>query len=341
MVNTLNAEQVRRQLALPESTLDRITRIGSPGRQVDLPGDAEADRLLQLLGVQPDDRRDTLAARPDPVEHPELWWILSVLVDELITQLDQPIPTEGFKGWPALPRELGAQGRHLYVWAFLVATPLVRRVHTERGIDDEVSWTSLSLTGALARHREVTGESGIGLIGQWSIPLRFRGADYAMGRHEFTRARMSLGGGAEEGGHVLMVHVPPAGRLDEQSSTESLDRARDFFPRHYPEEPVAAFTCVSWLLDPQLAEYLPHDSNILRFQRRFRLLPHLPSDDQFAGDRQLLAFTFNRPAPEGGLSDEVLDGLPQETTFQRAYVTHLRAGRHWHSRTGCFPFSST
>ncbi|MEV0796276.1 hypothetical protein AB0I34_01230 [Kribbella sp. NPDC050281] len=38
--------------------------------------------------------------------------------------------------------------------------------------------------------------------------------------------------------------------------------------------------------------------------------------------------------PRPGLNDEALAQVPQDTTLQRAYVTHLRSGRHWHNRTG-------
>jgi hypothetical protein len=43
------------------------------------------------------------------------------------------------------------------------------------------------------------------------------------------------------------------------------DLAREFFGHHFPDEPVSHFVCHSWLLDPQLVEYLPERSNIVRF----------------------------------------------------------------------------
>ena len=46
-----------------------------------------------------------------------------------------------------------------------------------------------------------------------------------------------------------------------------------FFARHFPEDDYRVATCGSWLLDEQLAEYLPETSNIVQFQRRFRLVP--------------------------------------------------------------------
>ncbi|WP_240670751.1 hypothetical protein [Actinoplanes solisilvae] len=106
----------------------------------------------------------------------------------------------------------------------------------------------------------------------------------------------------------------------------ALDRARAFFPRHFPGERYTAFSCGSWLLDPQLLEYLPDDSNIARFQRRFELEPYEPPEG-LDPDVEVLRFAFR------SLSTP-LDRLPRRTVLQRAIADHLRAGRHWQWRRG-------
>ena len=65
-------------------------------------------------------------------------------------------------------------------------------------------------------------------------------------------------------------------------------------------------TCTSWLLDPQLAEYLPAGSNLVRFQRRFELVPGLRIDNE-----SIVSFLRSGPgvAPEQP---------PRETALQRA-----------------------
>ncbi|MBP2354060.1 hypothetical protein JOF29_005170 [Kribbella aluminosa] len=40
------------------------------------------------------------------------------------------------------------------------------------------------------------------------------------------------------------------------------------------------------------------------------------------------------PGPPGPFTEQDLAAVPQDTTLQRAFVEHLRAGRHWHGRTG-------
>lgn len=102
----------------------------------------------------------------------------------------------------------------------------------------------------------------------------------------------------------------------------------------YPEEPIAGLVCRSWLLDPQLAEYLRPDSNIIRFQSRFDLLPLLPPEDPTEGDRELMRLGLHLPVPPHPLTQEDLATVPQDTTLRRAFVSHLRDGRHWYPRTG-------
>ena len=89
------------------------------------------------------------------------------------------------------------------------------------------------------------------------------------------------------------------------------------------------FSCGSWLLDPQLLEYLPEDSNIAQFQRRFELEPYEAPEGPDA-DVEVLRFVFRTLTTP-------LDQLPRGTVLQRAIIDHLKAGRHWHWRRGHFP----
>jgi hypothetical protein len=102
----------------------------------------------------------------------------------------------------------------------------------------------------------------------------------------------------------------------------SFTHAKEFFARHFPEEDYHIAVCRSWLLDDQLADYLPADGNIVQFQRRFRPA-YRPHDD----DEDILRFVFGRITPG-------LDGLPQRTALERAVVGHLKAGNHWSGGAG-------
>lgn len=304
------------------------------GDGVRLPDDAEA--LLEFCGVADCDRREMLAARPDPNAHPDWWAVLSALASGVERDLEQPVPSTGFKSWPTVLASSSPVGLFVAAWALLANLPKVLELHAEHGVPEDVSAATFSaLGGVMGTHRHIFGRPGVGLMPLWSPPLRFRGAEYQIGRHSFTRAHLGIGDGVS--GHVLMIHIPPIGPLDAQSSQESIAAATRMFDSWYPDEPRTAFVCTSWLLDPQLAEYLPAESNILRFQRRFTLLPLLPPADPSEGDRELMRLGLQVAPPDGALTAEDLARVPQQTTLQRAFVTHLRAGRHWHIRTGVLP----
>jgi hypothetical protein len=250
-----------------------------------------------------------------------------------------PAPATGFYGWPPIaPNDSGAVARHLYVWLFLAAAPLARRFHADHGVPDDVSWQSLACLGsALADGRRLSGRSG--LAGVWSPPLAFRGALYALGRLTFERIQ-PVAAGADfpplpPGTCSIGVHIPATGPLDPQACDASFARARDFFVTHFADRP-AAFICHSWLLDPQLAEYLPAESNLVRFQRRFTLRP----GEHELSHNEILQFVFGRRNPHRDVPDDVLAELPQDTTLRRAYVTHLRSGRRWYARTGWAPLDT-
>lgn len=321
---------VTEALRLPPAGAQAVQRLARDLRPTTLvlPPDAEADALLTRLGLSALDRRETLAARPSPRQHPALWWLLERCHRHIVNHMGT---TGRLEPWPALPPELGPVGRFLYVWVFIATVPYTRRYHRQRGIPDELSWQILAALGAqMANRRAVFGEGG--LHTQDWLTHHFRGAIYALGRLHYERQRVWFDAepsdagqvGPRRGDHALGLHIPE-GRLTPESVDESLHLARAFFARHFPDEDYRFATCVSWLLDEQLREYLPEDSNILRFQRRFQLVPGASRDD----NATMVEFVFKRPLAE-------LDTLPRHTTLQRAVIDHIRAGRTWRFRTGYF-----
>jgi hypothetical protein len=154
------------------------------------------------------------------------------------------------------------------------------------------------------------------------LTLHVRGAVYELGRLQHHRGDGAIG-----------LHIPDAGPLTPEAVSASLDEGRLFFARHFPEEGYTAFSCGSWLLDPQLREYLPEESNIIRFQRRFELEPYAEPEGLDA-DVEVLRFVFRTLSTP-------LDELPRRTALQRAIVDHLSAGRHWQWRQGRFPIDAT
>ena len=331
----MDAAEVQRRLHLPARMIawlgDVHRPVGSSGPV--LPNDVEATDLMERLAVEPSDQAATLAARPDPDVHPALWWVLDRAYHDMLATMGEP--PAGI-GWPAVPAATGPVGSHLLVWLCLAVLPAVRRYHADHSVSEEISWATLSSLGSeLSKARELSGVSGLGAT--WGLPRIFGGTNYRLGRLAFDRAlprpdpsdHPVLGPGQSG----LNTHVPGGGGpLRPDACDDSFARAREFFPRRFPEQ-VVSFGCHSWLMDDQLASFLPDSSNIIRFQRRFTRFT-----DREQADWAVLENLFRRRYEGPRVPAALLDELPQRTTLERAIVTHLRGGHHWYNRTGWLQF---
>jgi hypothetical protein len=195
-------------------------------------------------------------------------------------------------------------------------TPVLDRLepararHLSSGLPEDVFWATMDDVGVLVgRHHRERGEWG--LADGWWLDLHLRGDLLKLGSLQFERRADG----------ALGVHIQEGADLDPASCDDAFARARDVFAGQGYDR----FVCSSWLLDDQVAEYLPATSNIVRFQRRFTPTGARP------GDRDILKFVFGR-----------LDGsrasLPRTTRLERAVLDHLDAGRHWRTVQGWVAF---
>ncbi|WP_165977380.1 acyltransferase domain-containing protein [Nonomuraea diastatica] len=292
------------------------------GIDLALPDDLPSELLR--LAVPHEDVNAVLAARPEPGS-PQ-WWLAERCAHSLVStmgDLDDPPP---FQPLPEL-------GPYFYVYVFLAALPHTRRYHRELGIPEEVSWATFADLGRnMAVHRKRHGTGGLHAP-HWFM-LHARGILYALGRLQFNRgtAGSRTAAAIEEAGVpvgprrlALEVHVPDLyGPLTPEACDASFDRARRFFPRHFPQEDYQVMTCGSWLLDEQLARHLPAESNILAFQRRFHPLHRFDN-------AETVPFVFGVDAADPAR-------LPRRTRLERAVADHLASGGTWYGRIGWLRF---
>jgi hypothetical protein len=313
----MDLDDIAARLGVSGEDIERVHLLAGDRPSAALPAKADAPAILDRLGVRPDDAAEIMAGWPDsgsPLWTPELRWLL----DRSIALVQADL---GGHGWlapgPELPRERGLAWRHLYVYGYLAMVDVVAGYHRAHGIADAVLWTTLADLGRnLAIDRRMNGE-GWPVMQSW-LTLHARGGLYELGRLQHHRGDTAIG-----------LHIPESGPLTPEAVEASLDEGRAFFPLHFPDEHYTEFSCGSWLLDPQLREYLPEDSNIVRFQRRFELEPY-EEPEGLDADVEALRFVFR------SLSTP-LDQLPRRTVLQRAIVDHLQAGRHWRWHRGRFP----
>lgn len=277
-----------------------------------LPSLGQLRRDLQHLALDVADRSEVDRVMVSSLADPAVEWLWRRCRAALMA--DRGVRTEEL-AWPVLPATLGPIGRYFYLLVFASCVAQLRALHRRQGIPEDISAATLSDVGQkLALHRRMHGTGGLDWQ-EW-VCFIFRGEAFTLGRLQFNLSAVGSTGEA-----LLGVHVPETGRLAPEACDESLEYAPQFFSRHLGLRCEVA-TCRSWLMDEQLAEYLPPSSNILRFQRRFTLLP-----ERSCGDAAILEGVFRRHAPR-------LDRLPRRTTLERAVVDHLVAGRHWELRAG-------
>jgi len=112
------------------------------------------------------------------------------------------------------------------------------------------------------------------------------------------------------GDPVINLHIPASGPLDIEQCRESMKRMDKFFKGNYK-----AFVCYSWLLDEQLQQLLPADSNIVRFQKLGHLFFHRPESD-------ILRRVFGeKPITQSG----------ERNMLQRAIGRFLEQGKSFHT----------
>ncbi|NBD25328.1 acyltransferase domain-containing protein [Paenibacillus glycinis] len=171
--------------------------------------------------------------------------------------------------------------------------------------DPEGAWESAySFDG---RHHEGHPISEAGAAGR--LPIRLDADEWELA--------------LEKGDPVLNVHVPEGDRLSPEACRDSYANALRFTAAHYPDKPFRAFVCQSWLLAPQFRELLPASSNIVRFQRDYRLLPN-SSDES-----QTLERVFGY-----GTRLAVVPAAQAHTSLQRIVRDHLAGGGRIHNGGG-------
>lgn len=103
----------------------------------------------------------------------------------------------------------------------------------------------------------------------------------------------------------VAIHIPSGTDLSPTAVEESISRIEAFLAEFFPERAGCRITCNSWLLSPGLAGLLSPESNILSFQKRFKII----KSDLEAQD--YISWLFQR------LPGTAFEDLPEETTLQK------------------------
>ncbi|NUQ01427.1 MAG: DUF5596 domain-containing protein, partial [Armatimonadetes bacterium] len=183
-------------------------------------------------------------------------------------------------------------------------------------------------TVALAADRLQFDPAGY-LRGEWTAPEEVWTASFSLDDEAVTGVVISPEGRARSGlvclkrtawqpvlrpgDPVAEVHIPAGGQMTLEACAESLRSARVFFPRYLPDRPFRAFSCLSWIMNPELAEWYGAATNLARLQREGYLFPISSSG------RDGLYFIFGQDSIDPAVA-------PGDTSIRRAMIARLAAG---------------
>jgi hypothetical protein len=130
------------------------------------------------------------------------------------------------------------------------------------------------------------------------------------------------------GDHVVSLHIPRGEKFDDAIVQDTIDYARAFMDKCYPDYGNKAFFCASWLLDKQIEDLLGKDSNIAKFGNRYHRM-HYVNNGMGA-----IRFVFN----VGGNNftpDNICDA-PENTRLERLLKKHYLDGKAIYEPHGFF-----
>lgn len=141
---------------------------------------------------------------------------------------------------------------------------------------------------------------------------------FAIGRFQYQMSQTSVDYTTKNGYKIkagtpsLDIHIPSSGiPLTDEVRFDSYKKAHKYF-RDYFETDESIFECSSWLLYPRHKEFLPPNSNILKFDNDFELIRSEEKEGFSNGWRVF-----------GKYSDLPYDKLPTDTTLRKVYAQWL------------------
>ncbi len=199
----------------------------------------------------------------------------------------------------------------IFVLGFLSNFALLK--NNERGIDKDITVKTLKdINIWLDNYKTQHGVAGLGefhwLINHYTADL------FKLGRLQF-RIEKCLDG-IPFGEFAIETHIPQGEPLNVDACLESFNLAKNFFREHFPEHSPSFFMCDSWLLNPNLANILSEESNIVRFMKLWTPIP-FPSDNSAQAIERVFGFGYT-------LNDIL--SFPEQTSLQRNFKKYLKSG---------------
>ncbi|MHB1154805.1 MAG: acyltransferase domain-containing protein [Eubacteriales bacterium] len=225
---------------------------------------------------------------------------------------------------------------------FLLAnTHWLHERYLQAGISDEIYYCSMDdLRCKLSECIECKGVPGTFVV-TW-FGRFFRVSRFGLGRFQFETIKLECKGGftsscgfhIEDGTTVLNIHIPSSGiPLTDEVRFDSYRRAREFYRNvkntaAFFRDGPTVFHCSSWLLYDKQREFLPVESNILKFLNDFELISSGDSDN-FGNAWRVFGHWASLPA----------EMWPKDTKLRAAYANRILSGGKTGSGRGVILFN--
>ena len=181
----------------------------------------------------------------------------------------------------------------------------IKAEYDRLGISEEIYVDTMGAFSRFVReHMESYGCYGFDR-GSWT-PRQVSAKLFRIGQMEYEMTQL-------EGEPIISLHIPTDVDLRPDVLRPSMRKGLAEFYRLFPEFVGRKVYCHSWLMSPQLREFLPEGSNILKFQEMFDMEP-----GGTPGNGVLLWVFKNPKLP--------LEEMPENTSLQRKLKRFLLDG---------------
>ncbi len=204
----------------------------------------------------------------------------------------------------------------------LRATEVMHDLYKERGLSDELfNNTIMDLKykyDECVKCKEVHGT----FVASWNTGF-FALTRFCLGRYQFD---MSTYGGEDftssagikikKGDKILGFHIPSSGvPLTDEVRLDSFKKAYEFFTDYRREDGLMIFECGSWLIFEEYKNFLPENSNTIKFINDFEIISSEPKDKFDDAWRIFDKYGFKSPKK-----------WPEDTSMRRAFKNHVLSG---------------
>jgi len=165
--------------------------------------------------------------------------------------------------------------------SYLYMCEELKHRYAQKGIGDDILIDTLSdLPRWTDTWSEIKGGLYLGELHWLCHHLDFK--LFKLGRLQFCfgKAECDIESiGVKKGDNTIEIHIPACGALTPDECQRSIDMAKEFYKKFFPEYEYKCFTCHSWLLDESLKKLLGENSNIIKYGNMFEKVYSEKSDD--------------------------------------------------------------